>query len=736
MATIERNNKVQYFLQSREFGTLRIQPPSGWESDYKTVEKDKDSKGFTVKNEIGLEFYGNGSEYILQGFRSFGVQIKINLIKYERDERSKHQSMKLSYSLEIDCGTIDYDEKTKRLKCKAVEGGIFTDVQDRISEEYDLFDEFSADGTNIGPLKTVNFQPKPRSLFLESRLDCREGSNYIAKSGRWDGNLSDFYIGIPMDIEFSSHPDDVTSVTYAIEGSHGHSLNNTIGTKQRVTDQFFFIAERDLQLDITLNLDFEIENIYHDDANSPRKFKVELRRSQGDSIQLSQIITVADYGDPFAIKGQRKQINYSATIDVKAGESLSFVFYGQVQAGGGVFDGKNNRMDLDIHIYSGSLLIQDDTPFEVTTSEAITIFEMMDRLLAKMISKPGIFRSSILEPGGKYADIICDNGYLARGFPKSRIEEGEEVKIQLVASWENAFKALSYIEPMAWWVETEGTTQVIRLETAKKTMENFIGIDLGEVDEVNIKASANDFFSKVIIGMDKSIEYEEVNGTREYNGKTELATPISRGKQTYEALTPFRIDSVGYETIRRKPYRDYPTQDTDRDEDIWMHWARKTASGYTHKLWSYDFDEAPKGVFSPETAWNLYFSPFNRAVYGHGYSINRGMYYYPTKALKFNSSNSNANMSTKVNGLTIYENGSVEIQNLDQPYIEPLLYSLNVKLSRKILDALEGSTEIDGKFISNYFGLVKFVYRTKIYYGRLIKIETDEQTKIDLISIH
>ena len=217
MATIERHNKVQYYLQSREFGTQRIQPPRGWENDYKTIEKDKDSKGFTVKNEIGLEFYGDGSEYILQGFRSFGVQIKINLIKYETDKRSPHQAMKFIYSLEIDGSTIEYNEKTGSLKCKAVEGGLYTDVQDRISEEYDLFDEFSADGVDIGPLNTVQFQPQPRDLALQSKLEARDGSIYTLKSGKWEDVLVDFYMGIPMDIQFSSHPDDLTSVPYAIE---------------------------------------------------------------------------------------------------------------------------------------------------------------------------------------------------------------------------------------------------------------------------------------------------------------------------------------------------------------------------------------------------------------------------------------------------------------------------------------------------------------------------------------
>lgn len=734
MATIERHNKVQYYLQSREFGTQLIQPPKGWESDYKTIEKDKDSKGFTVKNEIGLEFYGDASDYIMQGFRSFGVQIRISLIKYEADKRSPHQKMRLAYVLEIDAGTIEYNEKTGSLKCSAVEGGLYTDIQDRMSDEYDIFDEFSADGTSIGSLSTVLFQPKPRRLYLESKLEAREGSNYILKSGRWDSNISDFYMGVPMDILFSSHASVVKAVPYAVEGKHGHSMYNTIGTEQRASDQFLFLADRYLGLDIKIEIDFELEDVYYNDANNPREFKLELRKSTGDRIELAEIVTIADFGDPLAFKGQRTQVSYSEHIEVEEGESLSVVFYGRVFASGG---GTNNRMDLDIKLHSGSITIADESPFEASVGEAVTAFNLMDRLVMKMTGKQNIFRSSVLEDGGKYGEIVFDNGYLCRGFPRSREEDGETITIQMVTSWEDAFKALSYIEPMAWWVETEGDTQVVRLETAKKVMENFIGIDLGEVDEMTVKASASDFFSKIYVGMEKSIEYEDVNGTKEFNGKTEIATPISRGEQVYEAVTPFRIDSVGYEITRRKPFKDYPTEDTDKDEDIWMHWAKKIGGNvYTHKLWDSDFDEAPKGVFSPETAWNLYFSPFNRAVYGHGYSIARCLFYYPEKQIKFSSSNSDANMSTTINGLTLSENGGTQIKHLEQPHIEPLIYNLSLKLTQEILDSIDGSTEIDGKFIPNYFGLVKFVFRGKTYYGRLIKIETDEQTKIEIISIH
>lgn len=734
MPTIERKNKVQYYLQSREFGTLKIQPPRNWENDYKTIEKDKDSKGFTTKNEIGLEFYGDGSDYLIQGLRSFGVQIKISLIKYEEDLRSKHQKMKLSYILEIDMGTIDYDEKTKALKCKAVEGGLYTDIQDRISEEYDLFDEFSADGDYIGPLRMVSFQPAAKSLFLESKLEGRKNVNYRLNSGRWDSNVSDFYIGIPMDITFSSHPDDVTAVPYAIEGSKGHSQFNDIGTAQRLSDQFFFLAERDLTLKIKIFVDFEIEDIYYNDANNPREFKIELRRSTGETVILSEIIELQDYGDPFKLRNQRLQLSTTLDITIEELESLSCVFYSKVFASGG---GKNNRMDLDIRVYESSILIQDETPYETTVGEAMTAFDFMDRIVAKITGQQNMFRSSILEEGGQYSGIILDNGFLCRGFPRIRTEEGEDIAIQLISSFEDAFKSLSYIEPMAWWTEYEGDTQVVRLETAKKTMENFVGIDLGTISELNVKASANDFFSKIILGMDKSTEYEEVNGTREYNGKAEIATPISRGKQIYEAVSPFRIDSIGYETIRRKPFRDYPTEDTDRDEDIWMHWAKRLSNTtYTHKLWDSDFDSLPTGIFSPETAWNLYFSPFNRAVYGHGYSINRCMYYFPNRILKFNSSNSSTNLTTVTNGVTLKENGSISISSLEQPYIEPAIYTVNTKLTSEILDSLEGSTEINGVEVSNLFGMVKFVYRNKTYYSRLIKVETDDQTKFELISTH
>src|SRR5690606_17617570 len=104
------------------------------------------------------------------------------------------------------------------------------------------------------------------------------------------------------------------------------------------------------------------------------------------------------------------------------------------------------------------------------------------------------------------------------------------------------------------------------------------------------------------------------------------------------------IDTVGKERRRRKNIQDYLTEYTNRYKDIWMHVANRLGDVYTHRVWSDGFSQAPKGIFDPNSAWNLRLSPANRLIYGHSYAINTALFHYPNKKVRFNSSNANSSL--------------------------------------------------------------------------------------------
>ena len=53
---------------------------------------------------------------------------------------------------------------------------------------------------------------------------------------------------------------------------------------------------------------------------------------------------------------------------------------------------------------------------------------------------------------------------------------------------------------------------------------------LPTVDKIKSKSSKPDYFSSIELGHSKSMEYEEINGLDEYNGKSSFNTFITRNK--------------------------------------------------------------------------------------------------------------------------------------------------------------------------------------------------------------
>src|SRR5699024_11754920 len=65
---------------------------------------------------------------------------------------------------------------------------------------------------------------------------------------------------------------------------------------------------------------------------------------------------------------------------------------------------------------------------------------------------------------------------------------------------------------LTWFTRVEGNQEYIYVEDARYTQNNFIGIDLGEVDSVKTEITAENFFKSLEFGMEQELDYEEING--------------------------------------------------------------------------------------------------------------------------------------------------------------------------------------------------------------------------------
>jgi len=737
---IERINQVYYALYSNAFGEKVIQEPDGWESDFKSYERDKDSRGILSKTEVNLEFFGEASDYLDTIYSNFGISETTRLAKYEADKSTLSEAFKNRYIQKLDLGTYVKNEKTGGVKVKATQGGLYDDIKNRETDEYDVINSTSADALDIGVLETVPFQPKGRELFVESLLESENIIDYRINSQRFartSNATSKTVRAIPLEIVYNSDQDDIVNPLFSgeyynnVQGSQSYD----IGQDQEIGNLFFYEAEGDETIKITLELDYRITQVAKRRSEDV-DFAIEIfiTEKNGVADELVERITIDNF-IPSTQIGVEKNITYETTIDVLKNGSVGAVFTTVMNYNGSI-TAPNGEMDVYLNILNAKLVVENTTDYTsfVSVGRAIKPLVFFDRLVAKITGETGLVKSSIFGAGGEYENILIDNGLWARGFPDTYEDaQGAEQSVQMTISFKDAFLAMNYLEPLTWFIENTGNKQYVRIEKATYTMQNFIALRLGTVDKIDTKASLPDYFSTITIGHSKSMEYEEINGRDETNGKSIYGTFIKDNDSTYEVLSKIRPDATGYELTRREDFINNPKSDNKRDADLWMHDTKLVNGVYTHRLWQDIFDEEPTGIYSPDTAWNLFLSPINRLYYGHGYSVKRGLYHFPNRKITFGSSNANENLTTVINGVSLSENGQITVGDLEKPRIEATTKTLTFKMTQEIQDVLDGNTKIGDDYVPNVFGLIEFDEKGEKVYGRLTKLENKDEAKLELI---
>lgn len=742
MDNLERDNNVIYELYSDYLGKAYIQPPKGWSSDTESYSRDTDSRAILSKIDVKLEFYGNGADYLKNVYYNRGVQEIVQLTKYEKDKYSLDEAWKVKYIQQLDMTTFKEVTKTNNVTVSSTEGGLFSVIDNKKSEDFDLLDNYSYDDTYIGELTTHKFQPLGRKIFLESKLEDSQ-TGYRINSRRYDnlgGNYVETSRPIPLKITYNSNVDDITVPLNSEDTNNEATHNNNYGTGDTVDigDFFFYRAERDLDLIINLDLKYKLTKIKEGSNITPEYIGVKLYKTTlvGSSDNVSEVRTIyVSEGDPYNIIDDVIVVTLTnEPISLLEGQSLCISFF-TISYYKGLFG--NGYADFYVNVLNSKVVVEDVTDYTtiVTVSKCIKPIDLFDRLVAKITGETGLVKSSIFESGGEYEYMVVDNGLWARGFPNTYTDSSdEEQNIQITTSFEDAFESYNYLEPLAWFTEKIGNKEYVRIEKAKHTQQNFIGISLGVVDDVEYDSSAEDYFSTIEIGQEDDLEYEEINGLDETNGLSNFSTFINQNISEYSVISKYNIDSVGYELTRRFNYENYPKEDTSRDENIWLHDAKLLDGVITHRRWYDDrFDEKPTGIYDADSTWNLWLSPMNRLYYGHAYSVKRGLYHYDDKKITFGSSNANQNLTTVKDGVTLKESGSLTIKNLENPRVEATMVELTFKNTQEIENMFKGTTNVNGVEVPNYFGLIEYIENGKRKYGRLVTLDNSEESKLTLI---
>ena len=354
--------------------------------------------------------------------------------------------------------------------------------------------------------------------------------------------------------------------------------------------------------------------------------------------------------------------------------------------------------------------------FEIIDPEADTVVSMplLHELGAKLleiitgVSDP--LNSSILgrtdsEPrtygaDGSYSFYGIASGLMLRGF--------RHTKWPLRTSFADFFKAIDAVGNLGCWYN--GTEFQIKEKTEYYKDSKII--TLGEVQDLEISVSGEDYFNKIKVGY-KEVSYDEVNGQQVPNVSAEFANNTQRIQNTLDLSSEYRADDYGIELSRKKDFRTTNAEDTRFDNDNFFVVGQRDGADYI-SMQGYDnfVADSITGVYSPDTRLNLDITP-KRNLLKHLNRLSVPLFISHGDT-NFMQSQFNLDLSTQKSGDPVI-NETDDIAYTEEPLYYPDVYNFTSELTKDVVLQL----------ISDPHGYVEFQYIGITYTGFIIEVSSE-----------
>ena len=692
-------NRHRYTLVS-SFDRLRLDTdPLGWEEAETKIARSEKTYGIFITLSNNLEFTGKAKDFLERAYSLEGVQANVELIKEVKHPQT--DDWQLGYR-----GFFDFTTrrlKDNKLKMDLIEGGLRQILVSQIREKHELNRTTDISGNPISTLKPDVTVIEGREIHLLSGLESQT-KDFKIKSGykQSEGETVTHFYPLPLEsINANSDPDNVAYQIKTIATSGFPSPNSSF--------MFYLVADRDRgKINIETNVTFNLVELARIHTINERLQLVIKRYAGGDSFLPQDQIVLKDFGDPRSIEGILQEVSVRSLIEPKKDESYSIGFAVSAEYGDVIDPGYQN---LSFAEYSGSVQLKEDSFFEQTTTKALAAYDVGERLTEIYTGKPA-FKSSFFK-SGKWKDLIFTCGGWIRNLQK-KTEEGKVIEWPLTINWEDYYKSLNAIEPVAYGIITEGNKQFIALEDYRYFFQPVTTIKIEDQVSNLERETATDFiFSSIATGYQKGGNYEKPLGLDEYNVSTNYIGPINKLDRKYEVLGTSRTDSYAVEQARRMQALTHPDTDTEYDKDTFLIDCKLSQelndkNVFAVRTWPDDFEKAPTGVYSPDTAFNLRLTPAHNRN-RHSFIFNAGIIKTPEKSIRYTSSQGNSQLSTKPIGKAeVKENSDVLIKDLSNPIFDPEYVSFEIPFTQDLLDKLQGHSKVGEEMINNYYGLIEF----------------------------
>ena len=742
--------KYRYSLRGG-LGVLYISEPIGWNEDDKVFKRSAEVHGVFMNLSNDLEFYigdeenDGGYNYLKETYKIYGINAKVILVKEEDVSGTWYEV----YRGNFDFST--YVKKPYTISIKFNESGLYEKIKARSSEGLEVDRLTTMEGSILEPLKKEVVALDGRKILIIDEL----------KLTSYKEPLTVLPPGGGLSIEIKKEEVIITMSVPSFMNKSGCIIPLTAIAEQAGNVQSIY--------DYLLNMNFSgprddfYENasstaiMFYDEAVNPKTIKLAVDiefKIPYYTFTADVYIDLVKYGGvdalEFISRRTLKQVisnDENATYTYKndsleepllAGQSLALVVAVQQT---------NNSGTLKVSFKKASLIVYDETYSDASQSDFILPFEALDRIINIITDEPARLKSNalgrvdspIVYPSDGYASLTgLTNGFWVREFNTEKI----------TTSFQDFIDSFKAVWQIGYGIEKNGFDEIVRVEHMSHFYQEVVTVRLkGQPNKITRKCAKEYFYSGIEIGYSQpsgTILYEEALGLDEYNILNNYTTAITRIQNRFNSVSKYRADSYGTEFARRKPKRTNPEEDTRYDLNVMiLDLKRGLSSIFQQRKWADDFvvptpfDKYTTGVYSPDTATNLRFSPINTLL-RWGFWIKGGFMKNLTEYVRYSSSNGNSSLVTEIDevgGVPRAENGNVLNSELDKNLFNPDIITFDFPVTNEILSTLNGKTLFKGEEIMNYYGLIEFVNEDGDYeYGFLMSVEPNGEGKWELLS--
>lgn len=705
--------RVRFFIENPQIGRKYISEPLGWDDDNKEYARHE-RHGVFPKMSSSLKFVGSSAILLDTIWRIEGFKANIMLVKEEKHPHTNE--WKRSYwgflnmlSREVNEGILSFEFNS---------GGIEKTIKSRESQKIQLERLDAIDGAQLEPLKTNKLLLKGRHIFLETKYNILE-----SRSEAWTsiesnaGNTRRQTVGFPLNLDSNSHGNLAHTVQ---EQSHGGELGGT-------TAMMFFAVNDSNRV---LNIDFDIttdlfvrqyENIdwakywicltiYENGTNYDVKERIPLYKFEDEHDFFGSDYDASSSYPEFT---EPAHISYSnEEFVLLEGESLALEGYVQADFHTDV----HARLRVRALNIQGYLHITEESTKEQSETKIIMAYEKAQRFIDIISNKTATFYSEALgrtDLGYATDGVSSLKGYAhgmwIRNF--DALPENEENRYKpYTTSFKDFLEDLDVTELLGYGIERIGYSERLIIEPKDYFYQEVIAHRLPyQVQKVKRIVDEKNVYTGVEIGYVSGYENEEVQGLDDFHARSSWTTFLDVTTNIYTKISKYIYSSYAAELIRRKQIIEYPTDDHTNDKNIFsFDIKRYTSILFKEKYWDDVLDVLPTGVFSPETATKLVYSPLN-IMLKHAKYFATALTKHPYQWVKLGSAEGATTLTTKLIGKESHrENDSIQNHKIQRPVMLPEIIEFEHIVDFETNQKLQGYTEINGRKVPNLFLLWEF----------------------------